>query len=561
MAIFHLSVQVVSRSAGKSVVAAAAYRAGTALTDTRQGLTHDYSRRGDVRETVILAPADAPAWVHDRQALWTAVDAAEKRQDAQTAREVEVSLPRELTRDQQRALVTAFVQQEFVARGMVADVSIHEGHRDAEPNPHVHILLTTRTIGPQGFGKKDRTWNASALVMDWRQAWEQAANTALTQAGHAAHIDARSHAARHLAELPTVHEGPHVTAMSAQGIPTDRRDLNDTIRAHNALLADIQIAHAEAAAARAEQQQKEEKAIAARRRQGWTDKEIAAQQQVTRQHTTLKAAFTQALQALAVDPLVLSLAQSADPAAAFAAQWRTSEGLTLEELARRVPVAYRESLSGGQYHQQALAKYTEQLSTWNKKHWTYRLFHRTEAHANGGQLRQKIAEQHRFLDELRPAIAEWQHAQKAYASGQQQIVDDWQAWQPHVEQTRTALSAAHVLGTITALTAMEQEQQHSPLWPMEFFRRALVDDARTISARILTQRVADWRTPDVFTRFMEQLPLTLQDLHAEQQAAQEHEATYRAAAAQTATERLQDARRQRRQPMRHPKDQEPEFER
>ena len=129
MAIMHLSAQMISRGAGRSCVAAAAYRAGDRLTDARTGLTHDYTRRRDVREAFTLAPDDAPDWARDRQSLWDAVNAAEKRGDAQTAREVEVSLPRELSSAQQRALIVDYVQRTFVAPGMVADIGIHEGHR------------------------------------------------------------------------------------------------------------------------------------------------------------------------------------------------------------------------------------------------------------------------------------------------------------------------------------------------------------------------------------------------------------------------------------------------
>jgi hypothetical protein len=137
-----------------------------------------------VRETIILAPEDAPAWARDRQALWTVVDAAEKRKDAQTAREVEVSLPRELTVPQQRDLLRAFVQDAFVARGMVADVALHEGHNPQEPNPHAHILLTTRTLTPDGFGPKNRDWNAKELLVSLRAQWAVVCN--------AAQVDARS---------------------------------------------------------------------------------------------------------------------------------------------------------------------------------------------------------------------------------------------------------------------------------------------------------------------------------------------------------------------------------
>jgi len=240
MAIYHLSVQVISRGQGRSCVAAAAYRSGEKLEDARQGLTHDYSRRHDVRETWIQAPEDGPAWVQDRQSLWTAIDAAEKRKDAQTAREVNVALPRELTPEQQREAVQEFVQAAFISRGMVADVAIHEGHNDQEPNPHAHILLTTRGITPEGFGPKNRDWNTKELLVTWRMQWEITCNEALEDARQTARIDARSLAAQKIDRLPTVHEGPAVRQMEARGIPTERGSMNRVIRARQSVVVELE---------------------------------------------------------------------------------------------------------------------------------------------------------------------------------------------------------------------------------------------------------------------------------------------------------------------------------
>ena len=240
MAIYHLSVQVISRGQGRSCVAAAAYRAGAKLEDERQGLTHDYRRRHDVRETFILAPQEAPAWVTDRQALWTAVDSAEKRKDARTAREVNIALPRELTPEQQREAVQEFVQAAFVERGMVADVALHEGHNDQEPNPHAHILLTTRTLMADGFGPKNRDWNAKELLVTWRTQWEITCNEALEDAQQTVRIDARSLADQKVTDrLPTVHEGVAVRQMERRGIPTDRGNVNRAVRVHQAVVVDL----------------------------------------------------------------------------------------------------------------------------------------------------------------------------------------------------------------------------------------------------------------------------------------------------------------------------------
>lgn len=193
MAIYHLSAKVISRAGGRSSVAAAAYRTAGRLRDDRQGLEHDYSRKGGVVHSEIMAPESAPDWMRDRDQLWNAVEAVEKRRDAQLAREIEVALPRELDRGERLELLRGFVQREFVDRGMIADVAIHEGKaRDGHGQPHAHVMLTMRELTGEGFGKKDRSWNAPDLLMGWREAWARDANTALELAGRSERIDHRS---------------------------------------------------------------------------------------------------------------------------------------------------------------------------------------------------------------------------------------------------------------------------------------------------------------------------------------------------------------------------------
>ena len=188
MASYHLSVKIIKRSAGRSSVAAAAYRARCALHDQRQGMRFDYSQKPDLAHSEILAPENAAAFVKDRASLWNAVEAGEKRKDAQLAREVEIALPAELSLEQQIALTRAFVQDNFVAHGMVADINIHH----SETNPHAHILLTLREIDQNGFGKKVRAWNRRENVLTWRAEWEAVQNKHLAMAGLDVRVDARS---------------------------------------------------------------------------------------------------------------------------------------------------------------------------------------------------------------------------------------------------------------------------------------------------------------------------------------------------------------------------------
>jgi len=189
MAIYHLTAKVVSRAKGQSVVASAAYRASEALHDDRYGMTHDYTRKVGVEHSEILAPEDAPDWVYDRQILWNTVELFEKRKDAQLAREIEIGLPVELTHAENVELLREYVKSQFVAKGMVADFSIHE---DDPGNPHAHVLLTMRSITEQGFGEKDRSWNAKNELLAWRDAWASHANEHLARAGHAIRIDHRT---------------------------------------------------------------------------------------------------------------------------------------------------------------------------------------------------------------------------------------------------------------------------------------------------------------------------------------------------------------------------------
>ncbi len=152
---YRLEVKIIGRSAGHSVVAAAAYRSGEKINDKRTGINHDYSRKGSIEGKEIIAPLNAPEWIKNRANLWNEVEAKENRKDAQLAREVIISLPRELDSEQRQGLVKNFVKNEFVSKGMIADVSFHNPPAgDGLENPHAHILLTMRHVTPDGFGNR-----------------------------------------------------------------------------------------------------------------------------------------------------------------------------------------------------------------------------------------------------------------------------------------------------------------------------------------------------------------------------------------------------------------------
>ena len=154
---YHYSAQVVSRGKGQSAVASAAYRAGEELVDERTGEVKDFTRKERVDFSEIAAPENAPGWVQDRQRLWNEVEAGEKRKDAQLCREVNAALPKALTMEEQKLIVREFVAENYTKRGMVTDWSIHDSQGN---NPHVHMMITMREIGPKGFDKKkNRDWN------------------------------------------------------------------------------------------------------------------------------------------------------------------------------------------------------------------------------------------------------------------------------------------------------------------------------------------------------------------------------------------------------------------
>lgn len=193
MAIYHLRASVISRSQGRSATASAAYRAAERITDERTGLTFDYAARGGVEHTEILAPDDAPDWVFDRSELWNRVEAAERRVNSQVAREIRVALPNELGPDERAELVRDFCQEQFVERGMVADIALHApGSAGDERNHHAHIMLTTRRVEPEGFTSKDRDWNKTEALEGWREAWSRDTNAALERAGIEERVDHRT---------------------------------------------------------------------------------------------------------------------------------------------------------------------------------------------------------------------------------------------------------------------------------------------------------------------------------------------------------------------------------
>lgn len=206
MAIYHLVVKVVQRSAGRSATAAAAFRAACTIHCEREGKTHNYRRKQGVVDAFIVAPEGAPAWAYDRVALWNAVEAREVRRDGVTAREWELGLPAELDDDARRQLAHDFAQALVARYGVAADVAVHAPNRRGDQrNWHAHVLTTTRRLDPSGLTSKTRVLDApntrGAELLAMRELWAALQNAALERAGRPERVDHRSLAARRAAAL------------------------------------------------------------------------------------------------------------------------------------------------------------------------------------------------------------------------------------------------------------------------------------------------------------------------------------------------------------------------
>lgn len=236
MAIYHFHVQVISRSEGRSSVAAAAYRHRTQMTVSND-LDHkkfNYAHKdGDLVHEELALPDQTPQWFRTlidgrsvagaSEALWNAVEAHETRTNAQLAREIVLALPSDLSREENIVLMRNFVADAFTSRGMVADWVYH----DKEDNPHVHVMLTMAPLTEKGFGSKWETlldekgepvrkggklqykaWAGDkATLKEWRELWAVHANKSLEQSGHDARIDHRSYEAQGIHLHPTTKIG------------------------------------------------------------------------------------------------------------------------------------------------------------------------------------------------------------------------------------------------------------------------------------------------------------------------------------------------------------------
>lgn len=271
MALYRLEAKIISRQGGRSVVASAAYRSGNVLhsaayrsgnqlTDKQTRTTFNYRARAqEVVHSEILAPKDGPFWLQNhssdgkvdyhrqqamRQRLWNTIEQVEKRKDSQLARDFILTLARELSLEQQIELVRGWCEAEFVSKGFVADFAVHKSKTGQ--NPHAHVLVTTRPVEGQGFGKKPSTagkFNGRGVVglkgkselEGWRDSWEKHENAALERAGRPERVDHRSLKARGIDRQPEPKIGPTAMAMMRRGLDPERYKLWRYVRTLNVM--------------------------------------------------------------------------------------------------------------------------------------------------------------------------------------------------------------------------------------------------------------------------------------------------------------------------------------
>ena len=262
MAIYHLHAQIIGRSGGRSAVASAAYRHCARMEIEAEARIADYSNKKGLAHSEFALPDETPAWLRTlidgrdaagaSAALWNAVEAFEKRADAQFMREMDLALPVELSREQNIELMRDFVAEQILPRGMVADWVYH----DSLGNPHIHLMTTLRPLAQEGFGPKQiavldadgkplriksklhprgkivyRLWAGDEKVLnEWREAWAVLQNRHLAKQGFDIRVDHRTFEEQGLDLVPTVKIGVGAKHIAREAEAREREVELDRLR-------------------------------------------------------------------------------------------------------------------------------------------------------------------------------------------------------------------------------------------------------------------------------------------------------------------------------------------
>ena len=243
--------QAVSRNAGegktRSAVAMAAYRAGDKLKDKRYQEVRDYSRKGGIYGSEIMAPDQAPDWTKNREELWNNAEAAEKRYDARVCREFIISLPNHMSHDHKQEMMRDFVRENFTKKGLVADISYHDFTGRHSHNPHCHVMITTRPLKGGKFDNKDRDLDKKDALHHWRKSYMEIANRHLEQKRYEVRITTESLETRGITDRAPISESMAVSQMRRKHedkpekfpLPETAKK-NDELKQLNRQLADLQ---------------------------------------------------------------------------------------------------------------------------------------------------------------------------------------------------------------------------------------------------------------------------------------------------------------------------------
>ena len=261
---FHFSISMISRGKSKSAVASAAYISCEKLTNEWDGVTHDYHNKKGLLHSEIFLPENIPIRLKDRETLWNSVELNEKASNAQLARNFIIALPKELSVEENKRLITDFIQENFVSKGMIADLAIHDESNEGNKNIHAHIMTTLRPINEKGqwqakskkeyildengekiLGKngKPKTrkieltdWNNKGNAEKWRESFASLCNQYLEKNNLEKRVDHRSFERQGVEEIPTIHLGASASALERKGIETDKGNINREIKKHNSLV-------------------------------------------------------------------------------------------------------------------------------------------------------------------------------------------------------------------------------------------------------------------------------------------------------------------------------------
>ena len=264
---FHFSVNIISRGKGKSAVASAAYISGEKIKNEWDGVTHDYTKKQGVICKEIYLPDHAPKEYKDRKTLWNSVELFEKNSNAQLARNFIISLPKELSIEENKKMIEEYVQNNFVKEGMIVDLAIHDESREGNQNIHAHIMTIVRPINEDGtWGQKSKkeyildgkgekilnkngkpktrkveltSWNDKGNVEKWRENFSDLCNEYLAKNKIEKRVDHRSFKRQGIKQIPTIHLGASASAMERKGIRTEKGDINREIKKQNELLKNI----------------------------------------------------------------------------------------------------------------------------------------------------------------------------------------------------------------------------------------------------------------------------------------------------------------------------------